>query len=162
MNLFRLLYTSRATAPQNFAGLLALQEVSQAWNERNEITGLLYYIDGHFSQFLEGPRTTVNRLMGQIYRDTRHTNIVILDARRTPAREFPDWWMKLVVPGRLPVPFLWRFTKALGEDVHGPINGVQLFELLRREAEGISAATAAGPAQGKTEVPIHSPQSTRG
>ena len=79
--LVRLLYASRAIDRIDEALLRSILEQSRANNQEHGITGILctYLEGGVFLQALEGGREAVNRLYGNIVRDTRHHDVTILD-----------------------------------------------------------------------------------
>jgi hypothetical protein len=89
----RLLYTSRAAEP---LGTLALFNLLNQARDRNAvlgITGHLLYAKGEFTQCIEGPQTSVERLWQSLQKDPRHTDIRLLSRSTTDARRFPDWHM---------------------------------------------------------------------
>ena len=90
-----LVYQSRATKPLTPQELHELALRAQARNNRESITGLMLYDNSRFFQWLEGPADSVERVMGAIREDTRHTDIEILSSRPIPERSFGDWAMKL-------------------------------------------------------------------
>lgn len=101
-DLFRLVYCSRNTisADQSdpateITGILA---VSRANNARDRITGALLYSHGCFAQVLEGDLEIVQRTFERIQRDTRHGDVIVLEARRAEARMFGMWDMALAEP----------------------------------------------------------------
>jgi hypothetical protein len=102
MNVFRLVYCSRAVGSYDRAALTDLLKVAKSRNDRDGLTGVLCYSAHYFFQCLEGPRTAVSRTLGRIYRDPRHTDVTLVDARCVSARAFPNWAMELVGPERLP------------------------------------------------------------
>lgn len=102
MNVFRLVYCSRATGPFDLEALAGLLKVAKSRNDRDGLTGMLCYSAPYFFQCLEGPRGAVSRTLGRIYKDPRHTDVTLVDARFVPARAFPNWAMELVGPERLP------------------------------------------------------------
>ncbi len=107
MDVFRLVYCSRATAPFDRDALAALLSVARARNQRDGLTGILCYAAPNFLQCLEGPRAAVSRTLGRIYRDPRHEHLNVVDARFVPARGFPDWSMEVLPAaprGAVPVP----------------------------------------------------------
>ena len=57
---------------------------------------MLYYGDGCFLQYLEGPRDLVEPLAEEIERDPRHRDYKVLRKQAVAARRFFDWSMKLV------------------------------------------------------------------
>ena len=137
MTLFRTMYRSRATSAMAYAELTALLRVACENNERDGITGLLCYSGGHFLQCLEGPRAVVSRTLARIYRDPRHTDIVLVEACAVETRAFPDWGMKLVPPGVGPGDsFVRLFTVALGDDVAALVDPKRLLDFLTRPDVG--------------------------
>jgi len=141
MGLFRLLYVSRATTPQNYATLTDLLRVACERNEQSGLTGLLGYADGQFFQCLEGPRAAVNQTLGRIVRDSRHTDVVLLDGRVVFSRLFPDWGMKLIDPETLSPECLRGYLAELGEGASIWTDADKLLNHLLR-----AAATVVGPA----------------
>jgi hypothetical protein len=91
-------YRSRAVAPLSAPELLHLTTTAQNRNKREAITGLMLYDDQRFFQWLEGPPDSVERVMGSIRNDRRHTEIEVLNDRTSPGRRFGDWAMKLAIP----------------------------------------------------------------
>lgn len=94
MNLMRLVYYSE----RNPAVALDVRELIQVChrnNSKKNITGLLHYNGDHFLQVLEGGRADCSAIYHRIAQDTRHINIIMMQA--TPARErlFPTWSMGL-------------------------------------------------------------------
>ncbi len=91
--LYSLVYTSNATVPFEPADLDELLEDSRASNHAHDITGLLLYRRGRFTQFLEGPEQAVRELLARIEDDPRHTGIRVLIDGFTAHRQLPDWTM---------------------------------------------------------------------
>jgi len=88
-------YRSKAVRDMSPPDLRDLTLKSQERNRREAVTGLMLYDGGQFFQWLEGPPVSVDRLMGSICQDPRHTNIEILNNQSAAARTFGDWNMKL-------------------------------------------------------------------
>ncbi|MEO1310415.1 MAG: BLUF domain-containing protein [Pseudomonadota bacterium] len=134
-----LVYTSRATGAFDQSSLDSLIEAARSRNAAERVTGAVYYHDGRFLQWLEGPLDSVKRIATSINRDDRHTDIEILSFGATPARVFADWDMHLVMR-RTDVPSaLERFTGNGPSVSHG---GPPL-EAAIGLAEGDHAAAAA-------------------
>jgi hypothetical protein len=89
----RLLYTSRATEPLGTLALFNLLNQARQNNARLDITGHLLYAKGQFTQCVEGPATSVERLWQSLLRDGRHTEIQLLARSTGEARRFADWSM---------------------------------------------------------------------
>jgi hypothetical protein len=90
---YHLLYCSQATQPFGEEQLADLLEHSLVHNERQCITGLLCYGNGHFVQVLEGGAPEVEALFARIARDRRHHQVHVLSRGVGPARRFADWRM---------------------------------------------------------------------
>jgi hypothetical protein len=93
MAIHALLYVSRAlvAGAAADAAVEAIVRVSRERNDALAVTGALLFSGGHFAQWLEGSRESVEELMASIARDQRHTDIAILEVGSAPARRFPDW-----------------------------------------------------------------------
>ncbi len=105
-NLSTVVYRSQAVRELSPPELIDLTRVSAARNEREAITGLMLYDSGRFFQWLEGPADSVNRVMGSICNDRRHTDIELLNNQSAEVRTFAGWSMKLATPG--PAAKTWR------------------------------------------------------
>lgn len=101
-DLFRLVYCSRNTisADQSDpeAEMAKILAASRANNARDGVTGALLYSDGCFAQVLEGGLDIVQRTFERIQRDTRHGDVIVLEARRAEVRIFGMWDMALAEP----------------------------------------------------------------
>ncbi len=64
---------------------------SRGRNATLDVTGALIFARGRFSQYLEGPETSVAALRASIERDDRHTDIVTLPTKPTAVRLFEGW-----------------------------------------------------------------------
>ncbi|MBY0338333.1 MAG: BLUF domain-containing protein [Acetobacteraceae bacterium] len=97
--LFRLIYVSRATAPdeaQPRREVEAIAAASTVANARDGLTGALAVGGGYFAQILEGPRGAVSRTLDRILADPRHEDIRILDFTPIAGRGFAGWGMSFV------------------------------------------------------------------
>ena len=90
---YHLLYCSQATQPFGEEQLADLLEHSLLHNEKQQITGLLCYGNGHFVQVLEGGAPEVEAVFARIARDRRHHQVHVLSCGVGPARRFADWRM---------------------------------------------------------------------
>lgn len=75
--------------------LADLLEQTRVNNERQAITGLLSYREGHFVQVLEGPGPEIERLYALLERDPRHHQLHVLSRGAGPLHRFPDWRVAL-------------------------------------------------------------------
>ncbi|RIJ34036.1 BLUF domain-containing protein [Pontibacter oryzae] len=93
--LYYLVYKSEAVSGITAADLESILQVSLCHNKRDDLTGLLLFIEGTFMQLLEGREGAVKDTMQRILVDTRHRHIEILTQAPLQQRNFPDWSMGL-------------------------------------------------------------------
>ncbi len=151
-------YRSRAVKALSPPELHELTRTAQQRNEREAVTGLMLYDNERFFQWLEGPPDNVDRVMGSIRADRRHTEIEVLDSKATQERTFDGWTMKLAT--RVPDRTSWlqdaiEPPRAIVEGLHSrpeaaPVLLVKLLPLSAREAEDASMYDAIG------RMPLHS------
>lgn len=98
MNVFRLLYVSRAVRKPDLSALTDIIKAASLRNLQAGVTGVLCCADPYFIQVLEGPVGAVNRVLGRIARDPRHTDLTITSAGAAAVRLFPNWGMRLIQP----------------------------------------------------------------
>jgi class 3 adenylate cyclase len=93
----RLIYISHATQDINSEEIQTLGEISAKNNQRNEITGVLLFIQGIFFQILEGKPQNIDQVYGKILKDPRHTEILCLKTEtHVKTRMFPEWSMRVI------------------------------------------------------------------
>jgi hypothetical protein len=92
-SLLSLVYCSTATRPFGESDLSELLARSRANNDAHDITGMLLHRNGEFVQILEGDRYDVEKLMQEIGRDPRHTDVRILLEEPLHERRFENWTM---------------------------------------------------------------------
>lgn len=91
--LIRVIYVSTAVGPQTGTMTNAILQKAQAWNQANNITGMLCQGQGVFLQALEGDRKTVTDLYSRIYADQRHTNVEMIHCESIATRRYAHWSM---------------------------------------------------------------------
>lgn len=90
----RMIYASTATqAFPNLFSISSIVAVSDRNNRRDAVTGVLVIGAGAFFQILEGARQDVDRTLGRIANDPRHTDLRTLDRRAVEHRQFAQWGM---------------------------------------------------------------------
>lgn len=90
----RLVYVSHAIEEFTLDHLLALLARSRTANEARGVTGVLFYLDGVFLQYLEGETTAVDATMARVTADPRHRGLVVLSDNVVPLEPLlPDWKM---------------------------------------------------------------------
>jgi hypothetical protein len=88
--LYRITYVSEAmgslgTSLLSVAQVLGVSEVN---NRRDHLTGAMAIDAGRIVQVIEGSRSDVDRLLGRLRTDRRHTNLSILSDRPVATRLF--------------------------------------------------------------------------
>src|SRR4051812_4660173 len=123
--LVRLLYASRAvdTRPGAIESILSQ---SREHNPASGITGVLCYGGGIFLQAIEGGRTQVSELFGQIQRDGRHKDVVLLQFEEIPERRFGGWSMGQVNLTKLNQSTLLKYSEKPKLDPYGMSGKVSL------------------------------------
>lgn len=94
--LVRLLYVSQPTGPITTTVTTSILEKSNAYNKKENITGVLCQGSNLFIQVLEGERSQVNILYARIMADRHHRNIELLSMEEITHRQFGQWSMALV------------------------------------------------------------------
>jgi hypothetical protein len=137
--MYSLTYVSSASSGFTREELERLSAVSMRNNQRDDITGVLFFKDGTFMQVLEGDEAAVNTAFARIGSDSRHKGIITLLRCNIDERQFPDWSMRLAV-----ISGVTAATEPLGEVVkvllspapHNPATTLlRTFAGLRRPAD---------------------------
>jgi hypothetical protein len=87
------IYSSVATRSLDDGDLVALLEQSRSSNEREGVTGVLFFRNGYFLQLLEGPDAAVRAKLDRIKHDERHTKVRVISEELVEERQFPEWTM---------------------------------------------------------------------
>jgi Sensors of blue-light using FAD len=111
--LVRLLYASRAV--ESIGGEL-IDEIlaeSRAQNPEHGITGVLCVCQSGdvFMQALEGGRDEVNRLYGNLLRDRRHHDVMLLDYAEISERRFAGWRMGCVDLNKVNISTVLKYSE---------------------------------------------------
>ena len=96
MHLVRLVYVSTSINEVDSDTLQSILSTAQTNNDAHDLTGLLVFDDKYFVQLIEGGRSAVSQLLGNLYRDTRHKDLVVLGFDVVHQRQFPNWSMQFV------------------------------------------------------------------
>lgn len=111
---FRLIYRSRSRIPpeRRKAELGAIFSVARSTNKTLGVTGALLITGNWFVQALEGDRAVVESLYDKIYRDARHEQVTLVEARPADRRVFERWAMARVSEDGSPdIPLLTNVHK---------------------------------------------------
>lgn len=109
MTLVRLIYASTVADNLKPDGIEAILASAKINNEKQNVTGLLYFSNRYFLQCLEGERETVNKLYNAIINDVRHHNMVILEYREIDQRDFYDWTMGYIPHSSITKPVTLKY-----------------------------------------------------
>jgi hypothetical protein len=93
-DLVELSYLSEAVSDMSFLGLMRLLESARVFNQKNAITGILFYDNQQFGQIIEGERASVMKTWKRIQDDKRHHRIELLEIREIEERSFPGWLLR--------------------------------------------------------------------
>ena len=89
-----LIYVSKESKKLNEDEINQILKTSWSNNSDNNVTGMLLYVEGRFFQVLEGEIEVIDKLFATISKDSRHTNVVVVDQGELDKRIFENWKMK--------------------------------------------------------------------
>jgi len=87
-------YLSEAVSDMSFLSLMRLLESARAFNQNNDITGILLYDNQQFGQILEGEYANVMKAWKRVQEDKRHHRVELLEIRGISERSFPEWLLR--------------------------------------------------------------------
>ena len=90
-----LIYVSQESRLLSVNDLETLLEGAITKNKLLHITGILFYIEGIFLQYIEGPKNNIDQLYDSITKDKRHHKIKLVNTQTITERKFSDWSMIL-------------------------------------------------------------------
>lgn len=93
MSHYFLIYTSVPSKKLTGEEFIDLLTVSRKENEIHNITGMLLCLPETYVQLIEGPEDKIQQLYGNIVKDRRHHNVIILKEGTIEKRFFPGWSM---------------------------------------------------------------------
>lgn len=91
-------YVSRMTlkagvTPRTLSDIMT---VAQRENSAHQITGFLCFGNGYFFQYIEGEKSAIEQLFGNIQRDGRNRDVTLKSKGVIEQRLFQDWQMLMV------------------------------------------------------------------
>lgn len=97
-DLYRIVYCSRNLIRYGNPSaitqeLQAILTKSRTNNQKAGITGALIYSAGSFAQVLEGPLQSIERTFEVIQRDSRHSDVTVVQIGPIDQRQFAEWAM---------------------------------------------------------------------
>jgi hypothetical protein len=110
METVRLIYSSRAFRHLDSREINVIQECSHRLNSYCGVTGILYFSNNYFLQYLEGNETDVDRTYERITKDQRHTDLKLVDHGAIKCRHFSEWAMAYVPESDKISTFLNKYT----------------------------------------------------
>ena len=108
--MYHIIYISTASHAMSQCNLLELLEKSRAFNQANNVTGVLLYSEGNFIQILEGEEKCLKNLYHRISMDSAHHRVITISEGEAPAREFSEWSMGFRDMTGSPQPVVPGFT----------------------------------------------------
>lgn len=111
--LVRLLYASRAVDTLDEKLIEAIVDQSRQNNAEYGITGILcaHPRNAIFLQAIEGARASVNGLYGNIVRDPRHRDVLLLDYSEIEERRFAGWRMGSIDLNKVNLSTILRYSE---------------------------------------------------
>lgn len=111
--LVRLLYASRAVDTLDEKLIEAIVDQSRQNNAEYGITGILcaHPKNAIFLQVIEGARASVNGLYGNIVRDPRHRDVLLLDYSEIEERRFAGWRMGSIDLNKVNLSTILRYSE---------------------------------------------------
>lgn len=96
--LYRCIYASKLSDAidehATFDTLTQIESQSARNNARLKLTGILLSVDRHFLQVLEGSNRSISALLGKLFTDARHSDMLLVELVPIERRLFPEWTMK--------------------------------------------------------------------
>ena len=91
-------YVSRMTLKAGITPrtLSDIMTVAQRENLAHQITGFLCFGNGYFFQYIEGEKSAIEQLFGNIQRDGRNRDVTLKSKGVIEERLFQDWQMLMV------------------------------------------------------------------
>lgn len=111
--LVRLLYASRAVDTLDEKLIESIVDQSRQNNAEYGITGILcaHPKNAIFLQVIEGARASVNGLYGNIVRDPRHRDVLLLDYSEIEERRFAGWRMGSIDLNKVNLSTILRYSE---------------------------------------------------
>ena len=97
--MYQFCYASQSTSPNPvlLEDLANILKEARDFNYQHQVTGVLYFADGHFFQCLEGECPTLKSLLVErLNKDPRHQDIKLFETKEIEYPSFPDWSMKYI------------------------------------------------------------------
>lgn len=130
--LVELSYVSKATQDMGLSSLVHLFDFAYKWNQKHDLTGVLFYENGYFAQILEGRRQDVLSILEKIQKDDRHKILHQIEFDEIDERIFPNWALRFYGGDQISkdVPHLVGVLDGL------PSHDVELLRIMRSVAKG--------------------------
>ena len=96
MYLVRMIYVSTIANTTDSGAVQKILATARKNNEKHDLTGLLVFDNKYYLQAIEGGRTAVNLLLGKLFSDDRHSDMLVLGMEQVHQRAFPNWSMEFI------------------------------------------------------------------
>lgn len=100
MHLVRMIYVSTITDRTNSGAVQKILTTAKKNNDKHDLTGLLVFNSKYYLQVIEGGRVAVSALLGNLFSDDRHCEMVVLGVEQVDQRAFPNWSMEFIAASR--------------------------------------------------------------
>ncbi|MDA0116892.1 BLUF domain-containing protein [Vibrio sp. T11.5] len=111
MALSKLIYTSAMSHSCDLKEIENILVQSRSRNTIKNITGILYYSNKFFFQYLEGELNDIEQLFQSIAKDKRHTDVRLIEVSSIEHREFGDWSMAYILQSERLIPLYQKLFK---------------------------------------------------
>jgi hypothetical protein len=98
--------------PGNSVAIDEILRSSRKHNSDNQITGVLYFSNNYFLQYLEGSKNNVLSTYQRISIDSRHTDVRLITTAEIENREFDQWAMAYIPQSDILKPMHLKFTNS--------------------------------------------------
>jgi hypothetical protein len=140
-----IVYISRAVHPLSDQELSRLLTQCRHDNDRNGVTGALFYSHGHIAQIFEADAAVADLLFERIARDGRHSHVQKLVDKPITHRSFPEWSMAfypLETTGFATLQGFFLPTQVPPVPASLSVADATLVELVRLAVFGVESTTA--------------------
>ncbi len=101
MDLIKLIYVSTVSKEFELTSFEDIMNSAQENNGEHEVTGILYFNQHYFIQYLEGSEENVESTYRRIQKDKRHCNVTLLDRSSIENRQFSGWSMAYLLQSEI-------------------------------------------------------------
>lgn len=112
MSLVRLIYASQLTEHFKNEDIEDIFNRSRRNNERNGVTGTLFFNRKYALQYLEGTLESVNQTYNRICADKRHSELMLMLLEDILHRDFSQWDLGFVPESSVTSDILYKYSSS--------------------------------------------------